>query len=177
MPNGQLFLSFHKVEQLWYITKCHLQALPINFSTYRIVGNFWGRNFHELVKIWLRRKLSWTARFCSAKERHSQNFAEKTFVYRDKIVNFAKVFSLETFLLYSTWELHHSVHFLKKIRTWTHFSFWRLWFTRKASLSAHTPSSLIRFLLRLQNVREQEMRGGPTNFFTLCKVYLVSVPH
>ena len=25
--------------------------------------------------------------------------------------------------------------------------------------------------------REQEMRGGSTNLFTLCKVYLVSVPH
>ena len=34
MPNRQLFLPFHKLEQLWYISKCHLQALPINFSTY-----------------------------------------------------------------------------------------------------------------------------------------------
>ena len=25
--------------------------------------------------------------------------------------------------------------------------------------------------LRLQNVREQKMRGGSTNLFTLCKVY------
>ena len=49
-------------------------------------------------------------------------------------------------------------------------------FTCKASLSARTPS-LIWFLLRLQNVRERKMRGGSTNLFTLCKVYLVSVPH
>ena len=39
-----LFLPFHKLEQLWYISKCHLQALSINFSTYRIAGNFRGRN-------------------------------------------------------------------------------------------------------------------------------------
>ena len=64
----------------------------------------------------------------------------------------------------------------KDMNYWTHFSFWRLWFTRKASLSARTPS-LIRFTLRLQNIREQEMRGGSTNLFTLCKVYLVSIPH
>ena len=35
----------------------------------------------------------------------------------------------------------------------------------------------IRFPLRLQNVREQEMRGGSIDLFTLCKVYLVLVPH
>ena len=65
----------------------------------------------------------------------------------------------------------------KDMNYWTHFSFRRFWFTRKASLSARTPSSLIRFPLRLQNVREQEMRGGSTNLFTLCTVYLVSAPH
>ena len=65
----------------------------------------------------------------------------------------------------------------KDMNYWTHFSFRRLWFTRKASLSVRTPSSLIWFPLRLQNVREKEMRGGSTNLFTLCEVYLVLVPH
>ena len=60
---------------------------------------------------------------------------------------------------------------------WTHFSFWTLWFTSKAAANSWAPSSLIWFHLRLQNVREREMRGGSTNLFTLCKVYLVSVPH
>ena len=59
----------------------------------------------------------------------------------------------------------------------TYFSFWRLLFTRKASLSAQAPSSEIWLSLRLQNVRKEEMRGGSTNLFTLCKVYLVSLPH
>ena len=40
---------------------------------------------------------------------------------------------------------------------WTHFSFRRRWFTRKVSVSAHTPLYLIWFRLRLQNVREQEI--------------------
>ena len=31
--------------------------------------------------------------------------------------------------------------------------------------------SWIRFPLRLQNVREQEMRGGSTNLFTMCKAH------
>ena len=57
----------------------------------------------------------------------------------------------------------------KNMNYWTHFSFRMLWFTRKASLSARTPS-LIWFQLRLQNVRGREMRGGPTNLFILCKV-------
>ena len=60
---------------------------------------------------------------------------------------------------------------------WTHFSVWRLWFTCKAAANSQAPSSEISFPLRLQNVREQKMRGGSTNLFTLCKVYLISVPH
>ena len=63
-----------------------------------------------------------------------------------------------------------TAHCLRNIwQNTTHFSSRRLWFTRKASLSACTPSSLIWFSLRLQNVREQEMRGGSTNLFTLWK--------
>ena len=65
----------------------------------------------------------------------------------------------------------------KDMNYWTHFSFRRLLFTRKASLSARTSSSLIWFQLRLQNVRELEMRGGSTNLFTLYMVYLVLAPH
>ena len=76
---------------------------------------------------------------------------------------------------------HVYMHFLKTRPEWlTHLlslSFCRLWFTWKTLTSAHTPSAEIWFQLRLHNVREQEMRGGSTNLFILCKVYLVSVPH
>ena len=69
---------------------------------------------------------------------------------------------------------HFTVHCLRsRTNCWTHLSLWRLWLTRKALLSARTPS-LIWFLLRLQNVKEQEIRGGSTDLFTSCKVYLVS---
>ena len=62
---------------------------------------FEGENFDELVKIrFSRRKLSRIARFCRAKGRHAPNFAEKTFAYSHKTAKFAKVFSLESFLLY-----------------------------------------------------------------------------
>ena len=63
------------------------------------------------------------------------------------------------------------------MKGWTHFSSWRLWFTCNAVPNLQAPSSAIRLYLRLQNVREQEMRGTSTELFTLCKVYLVSVPH
>ena len=42
------------------------------------------------------------------------------------------------------------------INDWTHFSLWRLWFTCKAPANLCTPSAVISFLLRLQNVREQK---------------------
>ena len=61
------------------------------------------------------------------------------------------------------------------MKGWTHFSVWRLWFTFKAVANSWAPSPEIWLQLRLQNVREQEMRGGSTNFFILCMVYLVSV--
>ena len=51
---------------------------------------------------------------------------------------------------------------------WTHFSFRMLWFTCKASASVRVPSAEIMFPLRLQNDRNQEMRGGSTNHFILC---------
>ena len=74
-----------------------------------------------------------------------------------------------------TWEQHYSVQFLGSIRTWsiywTHSSSWRVWFTCNTPANSWAPSSEIWFLLRLQNVREQEMRGGLTNLFTFCKVY------
>ena len=59
----------------------------------------------------------------------------------------------------------------KNLNGWTHFSSWRLLFTCKASASVRAPSSEILFLLRLHNVRKQQMRGGSTNLFTLCKGY------
>ena len=68
---------------------------------------------------------------------------------------------------------HHQVN-KYYMNGWTHFSSLRVWFTRKASLSARTPSSEIWLYPRLQNVREQEMRGGSTNPFTLCKRYTQS---
>ena len=58
---------------------------------------------------------------------------------------------------------------------WTHFSVWRLWFTCKALATVQAPSSEIWLPARLQNVREEEMRGASTKIFNLCKVYLVSV--
>ena len=50
----------------------------------------------------------------------------------------------------------------------THFSSWRFWFSFKASASISIPLAEILFPLRLQNVIEQDMRGGSTNLFTLC---------
>ena len=68
---------------------------------------FEGENFRELVKIrFSQRKLSWIARFYNAKECHAPNFVEKTFAYSHKTVKFAKVFSLESFLLYGTFRVH-----------------------------------------------------------------------
>ena len=49
---------------------------------------------------------------------------------------------------------------------WTHFSSLRLWFTRKAALSAQAPSSVIPLLLRLQNDRQQKKEGVRES--TLC---------
>ena len=54
----------------------------------------------------------------------------------------------------------------------THLSSWRLWFTCNAVDNSWAPSSEIWLTLRLQNVREQEMRDGSTNIFTLCKATL-----
>ena len=65
----------------------------------------------------------------------------------------------------------------KDMNNWTHSSSWRLWFTCNALANSQAPMFEIWFPLRLQNVREQDMRGGSTNLFTLCKVYLVLVPH
>ena len=65
----------------------------------------------------------------------------------------------------------------KDMKYWAHSSSWRLWFTCKAPANSQAPMFEILFLLRLQNVREEEMRGGSTNTFILRKVYLVSVPH
>ena len=79
-----------------------------------------------------------------------------------------------------TWEQHYGVNFLrifKDMNYWTHSSSWRLWFTCNAPANSRAPMFEIWFPLRLQNVREQDMRGGSTNLFTLCKVYLVLVAH
>ena len=59
----------------------------------------------------------------------------------------------------------------KDMNYWTHSSSWRLWFTCNAPANSWAPMFEMWFLLRLQNFREQEMRGGSTNLFTLCKVY------
>ena len=54
--------------------------------------------------------------------------------------------------------IHDTIVLVNKqdINDWTHFSLWRLWFTCKAPANLCTPSALISFLLRLQNVREQK---------------------
>ena len=50
------------------------------------------------------RKLSRIARLCCTKDDMPSNFAEKTFANSHKNVKFAKVFSLESFLLYGIYE-------------------------------------------------------------------------
>ena len=50
------------------------------------------------------RKLSRIAHFCCTKGPHALNFAKKTFVYSHKTVKIMKVFSLESFSLYSIQE-------------------------------------------------------------------------
>ena len=65
--------------------------------------NFEGENFHELVKIrFSQRKLSRIAHFCSTKEHHTPKFHGENFHDSHKVAKFAKVFSLESFLLYGT---------------------------------------------------------------------------
>ena len=54
------------------------------------------------------------------------------------------------------WSVHNhhssiSACIILKTNNWTHSNSWRLWFTRKASLSAEAPTSEISFSLRLQN--------------------------
>ena len=137
------------------------------------------KTFTQLVKIRSLRKFSWIARFCSSKGHHSPNFVKKPSCIVTKPRNLRK-FSPSKVFRYTVPGKILQCTLLKKnkdMNFWTHFSSWRVWFTRKLSLSAHTPSCLIWFALRLQNVREREMRGGSTNLFTLCKVYLVSAPH
>ena len=102
-----------------YISKCHLQTLPINFSTYHIASGTLSREktFAQLVKYDCRENFRGLLAFAVGKDATPPNFVEKTFAYSNKTAKFAKVFSLESFLLYSTWEQYYSVHFLKKIRT------------------------------------------------------------
>ena len=61
------------------------------------------KTFADWQKIrFSRRKLSWIACLCRAKECHAPNFTEKTFANSHKTTKFAKVFSLESFPLYSS---------------------------------------------------------------------------
>ena len=53
----------------------------------------------------------------------------------------------------------------KNLNCLTHLSLWRLLFTCKTPANSCTPSHVIPFSLRLQNVRRKEMRGA---WFTLC---------
>ena len=169
MPNGQIFLPSQKLEQLWYISKCHLQVLSINFTTYCIAGNFRGeKNVANWWKYNCGENFCRSLAFAVAKDTTPQISWRKLSWIGTKLQNSQKFSAIR----YPGTTLQCTL--LKKNKNmnyWTHCSSWRHWFTRKASLSAHTPSSLIWFPLRLQNVREQEMRGDSTNLFTLCKVY------
>ena len=165
-----------------YISKCHLQALFINFSAYRIAGNFRGR---KLLRNWRKydrgENFSGLLAFAVVKDAMPQISWRKLSRIATKLRNSWKFSCLKVFRYYFSTHKETTLQctLLKKnkdMNYWTHSSSWRLWFTRKASLSARTPS-LIWFQPRLQNVREQEMRSGSTNLFTLCKVYLVLVPH
>ena len=72
-----------------------MQLLLIN-AVYRIAGNF-----HELVNNMIfAEKTSWIASFCRAKGHHVPKFRRETSVNSHKTAKFAKVFFLESFLLY-----------------------------------------------------------------------------
>ena len=55
---------------------------------------------------------------------------------------------------------------------WTYSSCRRLWFTCKAPANSRTPSALISFLLRLQNVRTTEKKGGSYTSMNAPKIII-----
>ena len=87
----------------------------INFRPNLPTGIKWGRlqlpysgklsrekTFANWWKIrFLRRKLSWIVTFAAPKDATPPNIMEKTFINSHQTVKFAKVFFLESFLLYS----------------------------------------------------------------------------
>ena len=72
-------------------------------SKYRIAETFWGENFHVLEKSTVFTEKTFTDCLlvpCPKMPRSQIYFAEKTFANSHKTMKFAKVFSLESFLLY-----------------------------------------------------------------------------
>ena len=84
------FTSIPKITEKWEI--------------YRIAGNFQGRKLSRIgEKYNFRGENFHRVLTCAAlKDTTPPNFAEKTFVNSHKTAKFAKVFSLESFLLYSS---------------------------------------------------------------------------
>ena len=72
-----------------------LHAVQQETFEWENIANWWKIQFTQ-------RNLSWIACFCCAKECHTPNFTEKIFTNSYKTVKFVKVFSLDSFPLYST---------------------------------------------------------------------------
>ena len=85
------------------IDTCCIMSYASRATDYRIPGNFQGRNFREFVenKIVMEKTFVDCSLLSPPKDTTPPNFAEKTFANSYKTSKFAKVFSLESFPLYS----------------------------------------------------------------------------
>ena len=74
--------------------------------------------------------------------------------------------------------IHDTIVLVNKqdMNDWTYFSLWRLWFTCKAPANSWTPSALISFLLRLQNVGEQKRYVVQETFMNIQQQYINEEP-
>ena len=101
--------TLYQPQHIWYsscsvhslcniVHRCSILCMP----SYRIVGNFWGRNFCKcwglwlFVKVFLRNLRAWRS-FGAAKQAICESFLCKNRIFHQ----FVKVFSLESFPLYS----------------------------------------------------------------------------
>ena len=84
-----------------------VNGLPVNKGNYRIARNLQGRKLLRIGEKYdfLRRKLSRIVTFAAPKDATLSNFTEKTFANSHKNAKFVKVFSLESFPLYSSLHL------------------------------------------------------------------------
>ena len=90
---------FITVSSAYFVDSCFKQS-----QDYRMVGNFWGRKLSRIGEntIFADKTFADCSLLPRQRMPRTKFFGKKTFAYSHKTAKFAKVFSLESFPLYST---------------------------------------------------------------------------